>query len=146
MKQAYFAALDRHQAHHLPPGGSGLFHPIKGHLQQIGTPQQVYSTPGTVFVARFIGTPPMNLMRLNGADIVTGVRPEDMRIGSDGLEARVETVEYLGADSLIAASLKGQALLVRVPGRSHARAGDALRLAWDKQHEHHFDSQTGGRK
>jgi sn-glycerol 3-phosphate transport system ATP-binding protein len=77
---------------------------------------------------------------------VTGVRPEDMRIAGDGMQARVESVEYLGADSLVAARAGEQAMLVRVPGQARLAEGDNVRIAWDRASEHHFDSQTGRRR
>ena len=85
-------------------------------------------------------------MRLDSGDVITGVRPEDMRLDSGGLAASVESVEYLGADSLVAARANDSTVLVRLPGRAHLRAGDAVRIAWNKRHEHHFDAQTGERK
>src|SRR5258708_24734722 len=117
-----------------------------GRIEQVGTPEDLYARPSTAFTASFICAPPMNLLKLEGAATTTGVRPEDMRLSHDGLEARVESVEYLGADSLVAARATGQSLLVRVAGRAAVAAGDAVRLAWDRDHEHHFDSQSGGRK
>jgi sn-glycerol 3-phosphate transport system ATP-binding protein len=117
-----------------------------GRVEQVGSPEDLYARPQTAFTASFIGAPPMNLMALNGAQTLTGVRPEDMRLARDGLEAQVEAVEYLGADSLVAARARQQTLLVRVAGRAPVRAGDAVRIAWDKEHEHRFDAQTGGRK
>jgi len=117
-----------------------------GRIEQVGSPEELYEKPATAFTASFIGAPPMNLMRLGG-EITTGVRPEDMRLAgaTDGLAAKVTAVEYLGADSLVAASLQGQTVLVRVPGRSDSRNGDNVHLAWNAADEHHFDSQTGGR-
>ena len=88
----------------------------------------------------------MNLMKLNGGATLTGVRPEDMRLAAEGLAARVDTVEYLGADSLVSAMAGEQPILVRVDGRAPVRAGDNVRIAWDREHEHHFDTTTGGRK
>ena len=117
-----------------------------GRIEQVGTPEELYARPATAFTAGFIGAPPMNLMRLDGGDVITGVRPEDMRLDSGGLAASVESVEYLGADSLVAARASDATVLVRVPGRAHLRNGDAVRIAWSKQHEHRFDSRTGGRK
>jgi sn-glycerol 3-phosphate transport system ATP-binding protein len=133
-----------------------------GRIEQVGSPEELYARPATAFTASFIGAPPMNLMRLNGGGTVTGVRPEDMRIETRGtrhetqecVEASVESVEYLGADSIVAvmprssdiSRLAPRALLVRVPGRARVATGDAIRVAWDKNHEHHFDAQTGGRK
>jgi sn-glycerol 3-phosphate transport system ATP-binding protein len=115
-----------------------------GRIEQVGSPDELYTRPATAFTAGFIGAPPMNLMKLNGA--VTGVRPEDMRIGGDGMEAKVESVEYLGADSLVAARSAEHSLLVRVPGHAMAREGETVRIAWPREREHHFDAQTGRRK
>ena len=117
-----------------------------GRIEQVGSPEELYAHPATAFTASFIGAPPMNLMKLNGRDVVTGVRPEDMRLAAEGLPGRVEAVEYLGADSLVAVNAHGQTMLVRVPGRAPTRAGDEVRVAWDKNHEHRFDPHTGGRK
>jgi sn-glycerol 3-phosphate transport system ATP-binding protein len=116
-----------------------------GRIEQVGSPEELYARPRTAFTASFIGAPPMNLMTLNGTSL-TGVRPEDMNIGFEGMNARVENVEYLGADSLVAAKADGQSLLVRVPGRASVRAGDAVKVSWHKNNEHHFDKTTGERK
>jgi sn-glycerol 3-phosphate transport system ATP-binding protein len=115
-----------------------------GRIEQVGTPDELYTRPATAFTAGFIGAPPMNLMKLNGG--LTGVRPEDMRIGGNGMEAKVESVEYLGADSLVAARSGEHSFLVRVPGHAAEREGDTVRIAWPREHEHHFDAQTGRRK
>ena len=116
-----------------------------GRIEQVGTPEDLYAKPATAFTASFIGAPAMNLLTLAGRAATIGVRPENLRIAADGLEARVESVEYLGADSLIAAALGAQPLLVRVPGKAKIKPGDAVRVAWDTEHEHHFDTKTGHR-
>src|SRR5689334_11288238 len=93
-----------------------------GRIEQNGTPVDLYESPANVFVARFIGTPPMNLLPPaaagGGAAIAgtagpavassqwvgatLGVRPEHVALGREaGVEAEVEAIEYLGADSLI---------------------------------------------
>ena len=124
-----------------------------GRIEQNGTPEELYAHPATAFTASFIGAPPMNLMKLGTAPGLLGVRPEDMRLEArgtrheaqgGGLDAVVETIEYLGADSLVAALVHAQPILVRVPGRAAVRAGDTVRIAWDPQHEHRFD-HNGGR-
>jgi sn-glycerol 3-phosphate transport system ATP-binding protein len=116
-----------------------------GRIEQVGTPEELYARPATAFTASFIGAPPMNLMAFDAAATV-GVRPEDMRLATDGLAATVESVEYLGADSLVAARAGSQPLVVRVPGRSAVQAGQQVRVAWDRAREHRFDPQTGRRK
>ena len=58
-----------------------------GKLQQVGTPQEVYAAPATVFVAQFIGTPPMNVLPpgvLEGSEVRVGFRPEDARLIAHG--------------------------------------------------------------
>jgi sn-glycerol 3-phosphate transport system ATP-binding protein len=115
-----------------------------GRIEQAGTPDELYTRPATAFTAGFIGAPPMNLMRMNAS--LVGVRPESMRLDSRGAAAGVESVEYLGADSLVAARAEFGPVIVRVPGRANVRGGDNVRIAWDKNDEHHFDPQTGGRK
>ena len=117
-----------------------------GHIEQVGSPEELYATPATAFTASFIGAPPMNLLKLNGGGEITGVRPEDVRLADAGLEARVESVEYLGADTLVAARTGGQLVMARLPGRTAVREGDTVRAAWDSQHEHRFDAQTGRRR
>ena len=116
-----------------------------GRIEQVASPEELYARPATAFAASFIGAPPMNLMALDAAATV-GVRPEDMRLGSEGLAATVEAVEYLGADSLVAARAGAQPLMVRVPGRAGVKPGQEVRVAWDRAREHRFDPQTGGRK
>ncbi len=116
-----------------------------GKIEQVGTPEELYARPRTAFTASFIGAPPMNLIKLS-RNVLTGVRPENMRFGAGGLTARVDTIEYLGADSLVAATALDQSVLVRVPGRAHTRTGDTVSINWDKNHEHHFDGTTGERK
>lgn len=115
-----------------------------GKIEQNGTPEELYSRPATAFTARFIGTPPMNLIA--SGDRLIGVRPEDIRIVSqDGHAAHVKTVEHLGADSIVLCEVDGQPVAVRQDGFSKAAVGDRIRLGWDIGHEHHFDQKTGQR-
>jgi sn-glycerol 3-phosphate transport system ATP-binding protein len=138
-----------------------------GRIVQNGTPADLYETPADTFVARFIGTPPMNLLTLEtgsrGAVIAgtqgpavapvelasakLGVRPEHIALArDDGVEARVESVEYLGADSLLLCRAGGQSLVVRVGGRVGLSAGDLARLAWAEGAQHFFDGASGVRR
>ncbi len=125
-----------------------------GRIEQNGTPEDLYARPATAFTASFIGTPPMNLLRIarNGSGWVRddnaaiGIRPEDIEIiASGGLAAKVETVEYLGSDSLIAARALDQPLLVRVPRHANVKPGEELHLDWQAGSQHAFDHQTGAR-
>ncbi len=121
-----------------------------GRIEPVGSPEELYARPATEFTARFIGAPPMNLMALE-AGTLTGVRPEDMRLQAPGagrVKGRVESIEYLGADSLVAvgAGAGAQPIVVRVAGRAGVAAGEEVGIGWDQDRQHLFDAQTGGRK
>jgi multiple sugar transport system ATP-binding protein len=84
----------------------------KGIVRQIGTPKEVYDDPSDTFVATFLGSPPMNLIENDG--VIVGFRPEHFRLAEDIREAeklvfkfRVENVEYLGAEFILAGFLVG---------------------------------------
>jgi sn-glycerol 3-phosphate transport system ATP-binding protein len=117
-----------------------------GRIEQDGTPEQLYNRPASAFTARFIGTPPMNVVSLPGhakAGQLLGVRPEDIRIAGEGLDAAVESVEYLGADSIVACRAGAELMTVRVPRAVNYAAGEDVRLSWDPAATHHFDAATG---
>lgn len=130
----------------------------EGRVQQIGTPREIYARPATAFCARFIGTPPMNLMTLCDmpqsvhaglgpltADTLLGLRPEDIATDvPDGLAATVTGVEYLGADQLVSCRLGNARLLVRQAVRQGV-PGETLCLGWEPQSLHLFDAVTGQR-
>jgi len=129
-----------------------------GRIEQVGTPEDLYARPATAFTASFIGAPPMNLVKREGQ--MLGVRPENARLEAQGAGRKgavagvVESVEYLGSDSLIATRIEAShalrlepcAFIVRVPGRATSRAGDTVHVSWDPAHEHRFDASTGGRQ
>ena len=75
-----------------------------GVMEQFGTPDEVYSRPATTFVASFIGSPPMNLLR-NAPDsrpgTIVGIRPEHLDITPSGWALRVDALEILGFERLI---------------------------------------------
>jgi sn-glycerol 3-phosphate transport system ATP-binding protein len=138
-----------------------------GRIEQNGSPVDLYETPMNAFVARFIGTPPMNLLRLErgaaGAVIAgtsgpavasaelagatLGVRPEHVVLGrEDGVAGSVDAVEYLGADSLLACRVGDQSLTARVAGRTGLQRGDKVRLGWAGAASHFFDGATQMRR
>ncbi len=84
----------------------------KGVVRQLGTPKDVYDDPADTFVATFLGSPPMNL--IESEDLIIGFRPEHFRLAEDMKELdkipfkfRVENVEYLGAEFILAGFLVG---------------------------------------
>jgi sn-glycerol 3-phosphate transport system ATP-binding protein len=143
-----------------------------GRVEQIGTPEDVYSRPTTRFVASFIGSPPMNLMsgRSEGTGFVIGqgssvttlalpapapragalllgVRPEHLVVTPEGAwSLQVDTVEMLGAERLVHGKLGGEGFTVRVDATlTPPRRGDTLRLSAAPHHLHWFDASNGER-
>jgi sn-glycerol 3-phosphate transport system ATP-binding protein len=81
---------------------------------------------------------------LEWAGGMLGVRPEHVLLARDGpFTTRVESVEYLGADSLLLCRIGEQILTARVAGRIGLAAGDCARLSWARGASHFFDAATG---
>ncbi len=127
----------------------------KGRIEQTATPRQLYSHPATIFAARFIGTPAMNLIRLDQGCIagstvqvghgsaMLGVRPEAIALGGS-VTAQVKSLEYLGSDLVLRCSVGSELITVRADGKSELRAGEQVQLQWPSHEEHFFDA-AGGR-
>jgi ABC-type sugar transport system ATPase subunit len=119
----------------------------RGQLQQIGTPQQVYAKPQTVFVASFIGTPPMNVMPpglFERSEVLVGVRPEHLQLTSTGgLPVTVRMVEQLGHETLLICDAVGSRVVVRQDAEASVPSiGAELRVDASEAHRHRFDPIT----
>ena len=138
----------------------------RGRIEQNAVPVDLYESPANTFVARFIGTPPMNLLPLAAgaggavvagtdgpivaapdcAGLMLGVRPEHIALGFErGTRATVESVEYLGADSIVTCRAGDELLNARVARHAAAAAGDRVHLAWNADAVHQFDARSGKR-
>jgi ABC-type sugar transport system ATPase subunit len=145
----------------------------RGRLQQVGTPREVYERPRNLFVARFLGNPPMNALpatvivdrgeafldvgagRLrwtgrtlpgDGAKVVVGVRPEDVSAGSGGAEATVRAIEWLGHELQLVCDVAGTAVVLRTARDGHEPSvGARIRLECDPRALQVFDLETGAR-
>jgi multiple sugar transport system ATP-binding protein len=105
----------------------------KGVLQQSGTPEELHTRPANMFVARFIGSPAMNLVPTSTLGVGTsgqlaGFRPEhvvlgDGRPGSARYQATVEVVEYLGDEQLAHVRTGDQEIVVKLPVEPRLEAG-----------------------
>jgi ABC-type sugar transport system ATPase subunit len=118
-----------------------------GRLQQVGTPEQVYRQPCNVFVARFVGSPAMNLLPGTlvgrGDDVIAGIRPEVVRPAAEvpggvTLDLVAEVVEPLGSDVFVHGRVGGEEVVARLPGNTHVRTGERLALAVDPAELHLF--------
>ena len=143
-----------------------------GVLQQVAPPRELYSRPANLFVAGFIGSPPMNLLelpvdggtvRLGGAvlelpaaapaSVLLGVRPEDFESAGEtsaGLAVKVESVEESGAGAFLhgkaaPAGPDGQPvrLIARVDARRPPESGTTVHLLPRADRVHFFDPATG---
>jgi sn-glycerol 3-phosphate transport system ATP-binding protein len=121
-----------------------------GNMEQFGTPEEVYHRPASTFVASFIGSPPMNLLKNapgGRAGTILGIRPEHLDVGAgDGWDVRVETVELLGAERLIYGRIGDEQLIVRVEESGPSPKIDSvLRVKPREDRLHAFDVSTGKR-
>jgi len=117
-----------------------------GRVEQDAPPAELYARPATAFAARFVGTPPMNLLHLDEVrGRLIGVRPEDVRLADTGMPARVLAVEFLGPDTVVTCAAGGDTVAVRAPGRIELAEGKTTHLTWAVDAQHVFDSATGAR-
>jgi sn-glycerol 3-phosphate transport system ATP-binding protein len=134
-----------------------------GRIEQDAPPAELYERPATPFVARFVGTPPMNVLPYEavcasgGAELANppgelpperlaiGIRPESVRLDQAGVPARIVAAEFLGADTLIEARIGEHPFIVRRPGRVSAHAGETIGLVWSREDAHWFDLSSDRR-
>jgi multiple sugar transport system ATP-binding protein len=125
-----------------------------GALEQVGTPREIYGEPATAFVARFVGTPPVNLVAPEVLGLPSGsadvaLRPEDLRVAlgeaGPGLEARVWLVEPMGSETWVTVERAGARLVARCDAGVDAPPGAPVRLAFDAERLRRFDRATGRR-
>jgi sn-glycerol 3-phosphate transport system ATP-binding protein len=124
-----------------------------GRIEQDAPPAALYEKPATIFAARFVGTPPMNVIPAGLVPdtlapspggrardtLAVGVRPEAAHLGAGGIPATVAAVEYLGADTLLDTRISDQSFIVRVSGRAGANVGDAVHIGWEPSAVHWFE-------
>jgi sn-glycerol 3-phosphate transport system ATP-binding protein len=142
-----------------------------GHIEQVGTPEAVYARPATLFVAGFLGAPPMNLLpgRVRapgqvevgegrvlrfaasafdarvGQEVEVGIRAEEVVPDAGELPLVVELTEELGAGRHVHATLDGMAFVVALPAGERLPAGQVLNVAVPESAVHLFDPVAGKR-
>jgi len=124
-----------------------------GVMEQFATPEEVYTQPATTFVASFIGSPPMNLLR-NAPDAkpgtIFGIRPEHLDITAEGWALSVDAVEMLGAERLVhgrwLAGAGDEVVIIRTE-EAHAipALGATIHVTPRRDRTHLFDATTGRR-
>ena len=137
----------------------------QGAIQQIGTPAEIYERPANLFVADFMGSPPMNLIPATNADgklsfagggelparaglregeVIVGIRPEAFTpaLGDAHVRLKALSVENAGSDTFASFALGGKTITTRLPGKTKVVAGDEVALAVDLESVSYFDPAT----
>jgi multiple sugar transport system ATP-binding protein len=138
-----------------------------GHIQQVGTPAEVYHKPANAFVAQFIGAPSMNMIRgtldRDGVSLITGgkinttqtsvdprkilvgVRPDDLSLeaGNPVVSGEVTVREPLGPETLIYVDTPSGEIIAKASGRTPPAVGEKVTLSAEIPNLHIFDSETG---
>ncbi len=121
-----------------------------GHVEQAAAPEDLYARPASTFAALFIGTPPMNILPVapnaDRGDLLFGIRPEHVILGDGGIPARVQSAEFLGADTIVTCAYRGETLAARVPGKAAFPTGAAVGVHWHRENQHFFDAASGLRR
>ncbi len=139
-------------------------------VEQFGTPKEIYDKPATMFVAEFIGSPPMNFLKHEGeveqgatdialgdhrfgvpqtmepfkGDLVLGVRPEHIRFGDTGdYRGEVLASEYLGTTQIVTLDTPLGELKARTPSAQVARVGEKIALDFNANTLTLFDAASG---
>ena len=113
-----------------------------GRIEQIGTPEELYKTPASCFVASFIGRPQINLLNID-QQLTIGIRPEDLHFDVDGMPCRLISREWQGASQLLLLDSPRGALRMLCSG--DAALGESLSVSWPTRAEHRFDARSGRR-
>jgi len=143
-----------------------------GLVEQIGAPLELYDRPQNLFVAGFIGSPAMNLLKgairangrlefvsesgirlplaaapgnSDGQPVIYGIRPEHFALAHDGAEAEVQVVEPTGSELQVAAKLGGAEIIAVFRERHNFKPGEKIRLKPDPRLAHLFDEPSGKR-
>jgi multiple sugar transport system ATP-binding protein len=139
----------------------------RGRLVQVGTPAEIYAKPTNTFVARSVGSPPMNLIdgilsdglanvdagyslpvaaagMQDGRPLTFGVRPEDIRIDPQATaRGRVHDVENHGVEKIVSLKTGDATLRLTVPALQHVALDDTVSFSWNPQKVILFDRGTG---
>ena len=137
----------------------------QGVIQQIGTPEEIYERPANLFVADFMGSPPMNLIPatheggrlvftggselparagLRAGAVIVGIRPEAFTpaLGDAHLRLKALSVENAGSDTFASFELGGKTITTRLPGKAKIAVGDEVSLAVELEDVSYFDPET----
>ena len=133
-----------------------------GEIQQIGSPDDIYNNPQNLFVAKFLGSPPINLFEekffvtissktelLNiPKNFIAGIRPDQMRIteGDKGLfNANIKMTSSLGSEKIVYLSVNGEEFVVKISSDKPLQENEEVGIHFDNDKIFFFDLHTGKR-
>jgi len=120
----------------------------EGHLVQIGTPEEIYENPNSIYVSQRLGSPKINILpgKLFGMDDVPtfGIRPENITIGTGNYSAKIISIENLGSETVVALNFKDQEILVSIQGNYKSSINETINFDINNEKVLRFD-QEGNR-
>jgi ABC-type sugar transport system ATPase subunit len=146
-----------------------------GKIEQVGSPEEVYSRPATTYVAKFIGHPQLEILplklieegnsayaavgearfalrdaqtealRANRNDLEVSIRPEHIQLGSAGIPCIVRDVQPIGPSTLVRVEWNGGTAIARLNGIVRLAVGERVKALFDTDHFLFFDSSNGKR-
>ena len=120
----------------------------EGHLVQIGTPEEIYENPNSIYVSQRLGSPKINILpgTLLGMDDVPtfGIRPENITIGNGNHSAKIISIENLGSETVVALNFKDQEILVSIQGNYKSSINETINFDVNNEKVLRFD-QEGNR-
>ena len=120
----------------------------EGHLVQIGTPEEIYENPNSIYVSQRLGSPKINILpgTLIGMDDVPtfGIRPENITMGNGNHSAKIISIENLGSETVVALNFKDQEILVSIQGNYKSSINETINFDINNEKVLKFD-QKGNR-
>ncbi len=120
----------------------------EGHLVQIGTPEEIYENPNSIYVSQRLGSPKINILPgtlLGMNDVPTfGIRPENITIGNGDHSAKIISIENLGSETVVALNFKDQEILVSIQGNYKSSINETINFDINNEKVLKFD-QEGNR-
>ena len=120
----------------------------EGHLVQIGTPEEIYENPNSIYVSQRLGSPKINILpgKLFGMNDVStfGIRPENITIGTGNYSAKIISIENLGSETVVALNFKDQEILVSIQGNYKSSINETINFDINNEKVLRFD-QEGNR-
>ena len=117
----------------------------EGHLVQIGTPEEIYENPNSIYVSQRLGSPKINILPgalLGMNDVPTfGIRPENITIGNGNNSAKIISIENLGSETVVALNFKDQEILVSIQGNYKSSINETINFDINNKKVLKFDKE-----